>query len=106
MTSEQLLNLGRDQVVYLKSGMCDGKMLFVLFGAKGTPAVVADTVDAAVETAIEHGLSLVAVHRRGPCQSLPQRRAALWSAPALAFAYTGAVPPIVVRCISLRCGKS
>ena len=27
MTSEQLLNLGRDQVVYLKSGMCDGKML-------------------------------------------------------------------------------
>ena len=33
MTSEQLLDLGMNQVVYLKSGMCDGRMLFVLFGA-------------------------------------------------------------------------
>ena len=62
MTSEQLLDLGMYQVVYLKSGMCDGKMVFVLFGADGTPAVVADNVNAAVETAIEQGLSFVAVH--------------------------------------------
>jgi hypothetical protein len=62
MTSEQLLDLGRDQVVYLKSGICDDKMLFVLFGANRTPAVVADTVDAAVEITIEQGLSFVAVH--------------------------------------------
>jgi hypothetical protein len=59
MTSEQLLDLGRDQVVWQ---MCEGKMLFVLFGADGTPAVVADKADAAVETAIEQGLSFVAVH--------------------------------------------
>jgi len=62
MTSEQLRDLGMNQVVYLKSGMCDGKMVFVLFGADGTPAVVADNVNAAVETAIEQGLSFVAVH--------------------------------------------
>ena len=62
MTSEQLRDLGMNQVVYLKSGMCDGKMVFVLFGADGTPAVVADNVTAAVETAIEQGLSFVAVH--------------------------------------------
>ena len=62
MSSEQLLDLGMNQVVYLKSGICDGKMLFVLFGADGTPVVVADNVDTAVETAIEHGLSFVAVH--------------------------------------------
>ncbi len=62
MTSEQLLDLGMNQVVYLKSGMCDGRMLFVLFGADGTPVIAADTVDAAVETAIEQGLSFVAVH--------------------------------------------
>jgi hypothetical protein len=62
MTSEQLLDLGMNQVVYLKSGMCNGKMVFVLFGADGTPAVVADDVDAAVRTAIEQGLSFVAVH--------------------------------------------
>ena len=62
MTSEQLRDLGMNQVVYLKSGMCDGKMVFVLFDADGTPAVVADNVSAAVETAIEQGLSFVAVH--------------------------------------------
>jgi hypothetical protein len=62
MTSEQLLDLGMNEVVYLKSGVCDGKMVFVLFGADGTPAVVASNVNAAVETAIEQGLSFVAVH--------------------------------------------
>ncbi len=62
MTSEQLLDLGMNQVAYLKSGLCDGKMLFVLFGADGMPAVVADNLDAALETAIEQGLGFVAVH--------------------------------------------
>ena len=62
MTSEQLLDLGMNQVVYLKSGMCDGKMVFVLFGADGTPAVVGENVTAAVRTAIEQGLTFVAVH--------------------------------------------
>ena len=60
--SEQLLGLGMNQVVYLKSGTCDGRTLFVLFGADGTPVVVADDVEAAVETALEQGLSFVAVH--------------------------------------------
>ena len=62
MPSQQLLDLGMNEVVYLKSGMCDGKMVFVLFGADGTPAAVADNVNAAVQTAIEQGLSFVAVH--------------------------------------------
>ena len=42
--------------------MCDGKMVFVLFGADGTPALVADNVDAVVQTAIEQGLGFVAVY--------------------------------------------
>ena len=62
MSSEQLLDLGMNQVVYLKSGLCDGKIVFVLFDADGTPAIVADNVTAAVETAIEQGLTFVAVH--------------------------------------------
>ena len=62
MTSEQLLDLGRNQVVYLKSGVCDGEILFVLFGANGLPVIAADDVDVAVESAIEQGLSFVAVH--------------------------------------------
>jgi hypothetical protein len=57
MTSEELLDLGMNQVVYLKSGMCDGKLLFVLFGADGKPVIAADNVDTAVETAIEQGLA-------------------------------------------------
>ena len=39
MTSEQLLDLGMNQVVYLKSGMCDGEMLFLLIGADGMPGL-------------------------------------------------------------------
>jgi hypothetical protein len=62
MTSEQLLHLGMNQVVYLKAGVCDGQMLFVLFGADGMPVITANDVDAAVESAIEQGLSFVAVH--------------------------------------------
>lgn len=62
MTSEQLLHLGMNQVVYLKSGVCDGEMLFILFGADGMPVIAAHDVDSAVESAIEQGLSFVAVH--------------------------------------------
>jgi hypothetical protein len=62
VTPEQLLHLGMNQVVCLKSGMCDGRMLFVLFGADGMPVVVADDVDIAVETAVNQGLSFAAVH--------------------------------------------
>jgi hypothetical protein len=62
MTREQLLHLGMSQVVYLKSGMCDGRMLFVLFGADGTPVAVAHNLDAAVQTTVEQGLNFVAVH--------------------------------------------
>jgi hypothetical protein len=35
MTVEQLLQLGTRQVVYLKAGMHDGEMAFVLYGADG-----------------------------------------------------------------------
>jgi len=37
MTSKQLLDLGMNQVVYLKSGMCDGKELFVSSVPMGRP---------------------------------------------------------------------
>ena len=62
MTAEQLLRLGMHQVVYLKSGLRDGHMLFVLYGADGTPLLVADDADAAAELASERGLGFVAVH--------------------------------------------
>ena len=62
MTAEQLLQLGAHQVVYLRGGMCDGEMLFVLYGADGLPLVTADDVETAVEMAAERGLNFVPVH--------------------------------------------
>jgi hypothetical protein len=62
MTAEQLLYLGARQVAYLRSGMCDGEMLFVLYGADGTPLLTADDAETAIEMASERGLGFVAVH--------------------------------------------
>ena len=62
MTAEQLLHLGTRQVVYLKSGMCDGEMLFVLYGADGSPLMVAEDVETAAAMAVDCGLNFVAVH--------------------------------------------
>jgi hypothetical protein len=62
MSAEQLLHLGTRQVVYLKSGMCDGAMLFVLYGADGSPLMVAEDVETAAAMAVDCGLNFVAVH--------------------------------------------
>ena len=62
MTCDQLLRLGISQVVYLKSGVCDGEMLFMLYGADGTPIVATDDVDVAIEAAADRGLNFVNLH--------------------------------------------
>jgi hypothetical protein len=62
MTREQLLHLGAAYVAYLKAGVCDGRELFAVYRADGIPVVVTDSLDAAVESAIEQGLNFVAVH--------------------------------------------
>ncbi len=62
MTAEQFLHFGERHVVYMKSGVCDGEMLFVLFAADGAPLVAADDVEAALDMAAERGLTFVAVH--------------------------------------------
>jgi hypothetical protein len=62
VTTEQLLTLGVDQVVYLRGGMCDGEMRFVLFGADGVPLARTDAVEAAVEMAAEQGLKFISIH--------------------------------------------
>ena len=62
ITAEQLRHLGTRQVVYLKSGLRDGEQAFAVFGADGTPLVVVDAVETAVEMVAEHGLGFVTVH--------------------------------------------
>ncbi len=62
ITAEQLRHLGARQVVYLKAATCDGEQAFVVFGADGTPLVVVDNVDTAVEVVAQHGLDFVTLH--------------------------------------------
>jgi hypothetical protein len=62
MTAEQLLHLGACLVAYLKTGTCDGETVWMLYGADGSPLAVADTLEMAVETAVERGLGFVTVH--------------------------------------------
>jgi hypothetical protein len=62
ITTEQLLHLGTRQVVYLKVGLHDGELAFMLYSADGTPLVMVDTVETAVQMAAERGLGFVAVH--------------------------------------------
>ena len=56
ITAEQLRHLGTCQVVYLKAGTRDGEQAFGVFGADGTPLVVVDDVETAVEMVAKHGL--------------------------------------------------
>jgi hypothetical protein len=62
LTAEQLLHLGTHQVAYLKVGMRDGEMRFVLYGSDGAPLVMTEDVETAVEMAAERGLGFVSVH--------------------------------------------
>ena len=62
MTVEQLLQLGTSQVVYLRAGMRDGKLAFMLYGADGLPLALVDDVDTAVEMVVENGLCFAIVH--------------------------------------------
>jgi len=62
ITAEQLRHLGTRQVVYLKAGTRGGEQAFVVFGADGTPLVVADDVETAAAVVAGHGLDFVTLH--------------------------------------------
>jgi hypothetical protein len=62
MTAEQLLDFGKHHMVYLKAGMHDGELSFVLFGADGLPLASTDSVETAVEIAAEQGFEFVPIH--------------------------------------------
>jgi hypothetical protein len=46
----------------LRTGIRDGEQAFVLYRADGTPLVVVDDVETAVEMAATHGLGIVTIH--------------------------------------------
>jgi hypothetical protein len=62
MTVEQLLMLGTRQIVYLKTGMHDGELAFVLHGANGVPLIAVYDIETAMEMAAENGLCFATVH--------------------------------------------
>ena len=62
ISAEQLLHLGVQRVVYLRSAIVHGERVFVIYGADGVPVIAVDTVAAALETAAERGLDFIAVH--------------------------------------------
>ena len=62
MSTEQLRQLGLRQMAYLKYGRRNGQPVFLLYGADGTELITANTVDTALEIAVEHGLDFVTVH--------------------------------------------
>jgi hypothetical protein len=62
ISPEQLLHLGMQRLVYLRSAVVDGARVFVIHGADGRPVVAVDTVMAALEAAAERGLDFVPVH--------------------------------------------
>jgi hypothetical protein len=61
-TTEQLLHLGTRQVVYLKAGACDDGIVFVIYGADGSPIVMINDLETEMGMVVEQGLIVVAVH--------------------------------------------
>jgi hypothetical protein len=62
MTDEQLMQLGRRQLVFLKSGMRDGEPTFCLYGADGVSLMTFETIEDAAKTICESGFMFVTVH--------------------------------------------
>lgn len=62
MTVEQLLHLGARQMVYLKTGMPDGELAFMIYSADGTCLEVVDTIEDAQMAAAENDVTIAAVH--------------------------------------------
>jgi len=62
MSSEQLRLLGMRHIVYLKHGTRNSLPVFVLYRADGTALMAVETIDTALDAAVELGLDFVPVH--------------------------------------------
>jgi hypothetical protein len=62
MSREQLRLFGIRQVAYLKHGTRNSVPVFVLFRADGMALMAAESIDTALEAAVELGLDFVPVH--------------------------------------------
>jgi hypothetical protein len=76
LSPEQFANLGGGEVAYLRTmrsedvnrifpgtpPIAPGMKIFALFAADGSPILISDSRDAALENAMEHDLVTVALH--------------------------------------------
>jgi hypothetical protein len=62
MTAEQLLNLGKPRVAYVKASLNDDATIFVLYAADGKPILSTDDVEQAAEAATELDVEFATVH--------------------------------------------
>lgn len=62
MTSEQLRQLGINQVAYVRACIREGHPLFLVHGADGIAFATVDDLEHAVEIAAEQGFEFVTVH--------------------------------------------
>ncbi|HET8995377.1 MAG TPA: hypothetical protein VFN42_01785 [Acetobacteraceae bacterium] len=62
MSAEQLLQLGVDQVAYVRTSRHDGVPYFLIHGADGVLLTTVDRLEQVMEIAAELGFEFVTVH--------------------------------------------
>ena len=62
MSQMQLLELGMEQMAYVKPVWMDGTTAFAIFAADGSPMAVAADCDMAVAAIVEHEMVAAMVH--------------------------------------------
>lgn len=62
ISPEGLFNLGASEVIYVKSLEAEGKTMFALHAANGTPVAAVDSRDAAIALARQNDMTLLSVH--------------------------------------------
>jgi len=62
LTESQFAQLGAGQVAYVKAVVVDGKQVFAIHAANGTPMALAEDQAVAVAAIIQHEMAPAAVH--------------------------------------------
>jgi hypothetical protein len=62
LTAERFLRLGVLSLVYLRSCMVDGDVLYAIHGADGALMNVVEDIDAATMLASDYGMAVATVH--------------------------------------------
>jgi hypothetical protein len=62
ITSQQLAQLGMQQLAYIKPAVVNGSACFAIHAADGTPLAMAGGLDIAIQAVVEHEMVPARVH--------------------------------------------